>query len=499
MSDRVRRLQARLLDVANLASDALCVPSTSGLSQAQSWLQRSWLAGLYALGLVLWAMFLDWGRIPFTAEDWVKEWVSYTILRQAVTRGPLPFHISSLIQGTDRFLAIPETLVSPQILLLRLVDIGPFILLNTLILFTVGFWGLLLLKRHLRLSPIVFTALFLLFAFNGHIMAQMAVGHAMWVGYFILPFFLLLIFQALDGIASRNWPLWMALTLFGILLQGAIHIYIWCLFFLGLLWLAAPRLRMRLFLAAGVSLLLGMFRLLPAGLAFPRGSATFYAGYSSLTQMLGGLVTLITPAQAPVMNTPVGWWEYDMYIGLLGLAFLAFFSFRSRLAWDSETASGGSSRASLWVPIAVLAVLSLGHFYYPFHSLPIPLVGHERVPSRFLILPLLTVAVLASASAQRWLDKRPTRLTERLVGLSLLVVLAQDLLQHARLWRLEVIAQSFSPIPPDLSLHIANRPDPTYLGLLGLGASVSVVTLVFTIVRLGRGRKRASPAEPSSI
>jgi hypothetical protein len=491
-------LQARLLAFANLATDALYAPSRSGLSRGQRWLERSWLAGLYALGLVGWAMFLDWGRIPFAAEDWVKEWVSYTILRQAVTRGAIPFHMSSLIQGTDRFLAIPETLVSPQILLLRLVDIGPFILLNTLILFTVGFCGLLLLKRHLRLSPFVFSVLFLLFAFNGHITAQVAIGHAMWVGYFILPFFLLLVFQALDGTASRNWPLWMALTLFGILLQGAIHIYIWCLFFLGLLWLAAPRLRMHLVLAVGASLLLGMFRLLPAGLAFPRGSPTFYAGYSSLTQMIGGLVTLITPAQAPVMNTPVGWWEYDMYIGLLGLAYLAFFGLRLRTARDPESDSGGSSRRALWVPIAVLAVLSLGHFYYPFHSLPIPMIGHERVPSRFLILPLLTVAVLASASAQRWLDRRPTRLAGRLVGLGLLIVFAQDLLQHARLWRLEVIAQSFSPIPPDLSLHIANRPDPTYLGLLGLGMLVSVVTLVFTIVRLARGKKGASPAQPSS-
>lgn len=340
--------------------------------------------------------------------------------------------------------------------------------------------------------------LFVLFAFNGHITSQIAVGHAMWVGYFVLPFFFLLVFQLLDGATSRNRHLWMALALFGIVLQGAIHIYIWCLLFLGLLWLAAPRIRMPIFLAIAVSLLLGMFRFLPAGLAFPQGTFTFYPGYSSLAQLITSLAILVTPGQAFSMNTHLGWWEYDMYLGVLGLAFLLFFGLCRRPASGPASASNGSTLGVLFVPVMVVAVLSLGYFYKPIHALPIPLFGHERVPSRFLILPLLTLAILASISAQRWLDNHPTRLAERLVGLGFLIVFAQDLLQHARLWRLEVIAQSFSPIPPDLSLHIANRPDPTYLGFLGLGALVSVVTLVFTIVRLTRGRKGASPAQPSS-
>ena len=498
MGKWLEHIQDGLVAIIASGTEALVAPADASSSLGQRWLQRVWLAGLYGAGLLVWAVFLDWGKIPFSVRDWTREWGFETVLRQAVTSGRLPLHISLAVQGTDRFLAIPETLVSPQILLLRLVDIGPFILLNALILFTAGFCGLLLLKRHLRLSTLVFSVLFVLFAFNGHITSQIAVGHAMWVGYFVLPFFFLLVFQLLDRATSRNWHLWMALALFGIVLQGAIHIYIWCLLFLGLLWLVAPHIRMPIFLAIVVSLLLGMFRFLPAGLAFPRGTFVFYPGYSSLAQLITGLAILVTPGQAFSMNTHLGWWEYDMYLGVLGLAFLMFFGLCRRPASGPASASNGSTLGVLFVPVTVVAVLSLGYFYKPIHALPIPLFGHERVPSRFLILPLLTLAILASISAQRWLNEHSPRLAGRLLALCALLVLAHDLSLHARAWRLEAVAQAYPVNSIDLSLHIANRPDPTYLGLLGLGMLVSVVTLVFTIVRLARGKKGASHAQPSS-
>jgi hypothetical protein len=443
------------------------------------------MGGVYLLTLVVWMFFLNWGRIPFGIPDWAQEWAFDSTLQQSLRQGILPLHTSVITYGTDRFLAIPQTILSPQTLLLRFISVDAFLVVHALLLLTVGFVGCLALMKDLRLSPLAGSVLFLLVALNGHLIAQVAVGHVMWLGIFILPFFFLLLLKLLDGRAGRRWPLAMAFALFFLLLQGSIHLYIWCLFFLGLVWLFDRNHRRAVFQAGLLSGLLGAFRLLPTGLAFSEANSTFYPGYPSLEHMLVGLVFPLPPSEQLWLTTSAGWWEFDMYLGLLGLAFVVIFGIVFPMHRQDRR------RPAIYFAAGAMALLALGYFYLPFRLLPIPLISHERVPSRFLVLPLVAMIVAASEGFQRWLDRVRPGGGRRLVMMVLLLVLGQDLVQHARLWRLELVAQALAPHAVETGLRIINRPDPAYTSILIISAVVSLAAIGYGLFRIWHDRPGA--------
>jgi hypothetical protein len=484
------RLGKRLRSGADWVTEALVLPPQPTCTTWQRAARWAWMGGAYLLVLVVWIFFLNGGRIPFGIPDWGQEWAFDSTLQQSLRQGILPLHTSVITYGTDRFLAIPQTILSPQTLLLRFISIEAFLMIQAVLLLTVGFVGCLALMKYLRLSPLAGSLLFLLVALNGHLIAQVAVGHVMWLGIFILPFFFLLLLRLLDGRAGRRWALAMALTLFFLLLQGSIHLYIWCLFFLGLIWLVERRHRRDLFEAGLLSGLLGAFRLLPAGLAFSEASSTSYPGYPSLAHVIVGLVFPLPPSEQLWLTTSAGWWEFDMYLGILGLAFVAIFGVILPLRRQD------GKRPAIYIASAVMALLALGYLYLPFRLLPIPLISHERVPSRFLALALLAMIVAASEGFQRWLDRVKPGGGLRLVMMVLLLILGQDLVQHARLWRLELVAQALAPHAVETGLRIANRPDPAYTSILLISVVISFAAIGYGIFR-ARNLKRWRSASDS--
>ena len=74
-----------------------------------------------------------------------------------------------------------------------------FVLVDVWIFFSAGFAGLLLIRRHFNWSLVAFSGVFLLFLFNGHILAHYSVGHFTWGPYFLFPLVALLVFRFLDG------------------------------------------------------------------------------------------------------------------------------------------------------------------------------------------------------------------------------------------------------------------------------------------------------------
>ena len=146
---------------------------------------------IFAAGALHWVFFLNYGNMSFKVHDWAKEFIYYSVLKQAMESGRLPFHIPMAFHETQRFLALPEINMSPQVFLLPLMDVGTFVLVNTLFMYTIGFAGCLAIRSRYGLSPVAFSVLFMLFNFNGHITAHMGVGHSMWTAYFLLPFFFL--------------------------------------------------------------------------------------------------------------------------------------------------------------------------------------------------------------------------------------------------------------------------------------------------------------------
>src|SRR5436309_11139084 len=88
----------------------------SWISPLQTCLTVLFIAGLYALGVLHWCAFFNWGDVRLVAYDWPKETGYLDVQRQALLTGELPWHVSRPFHGSDRFLALPETNLLPQTL-----------------------------------------------------------------------------------------------------------------------------------------------------------------------------------------------------------------------------------------------------------------------------------------------------------------------------------------------------------------------------------------------
>ncbi|HEY45596.1 MAG: hypothetical protein AMJ88_13945 [Anaerolineae bacterium SM23_ 63] len=489
MKDWLKNFEERIIQISHEAIDAIFLPANASLSRWQRTIQWSWIFALLLIGLVMWVYFLDGGRIQFEIHDWPKEWQYYTILKQALTDKTIPLHTNPNPNAPERFLSIPETVLSPQILSLSFLEPGQFVLLNALLLFSIGFLGLLLIKRRYNLSPITFGVLFLLFSFNGHIVSHVSVGHSMWFGYYLLPFFMLQLFRLIDHDYDHKWPLVMGLILFGITLQGSIHFYVWCVMLLLILLVILRPHRIPILKSLIASALLAAHRILPAALVFAENKRRFFPGYINFTDILSALVKDVSPYEA-ISGRLVGWWELDHYVSLVGLLFILLFGFYPLFDPNHEEKSS-SKFLPLYIPMIIMMILSVSYLYQPIHSLPIPLVGLERVPSRFLIMSVVGVIFIAAISAQGWLSTRVQSITKRFISLTFFIIMGHDILRHVRIWRVDNFARAL-PDPDRVfvsDIQILNQPDPTYVWIIGISTAVTVITIIYTVIRFIRWRK----------
>jgi hypothetical protein len=468
--------------------------------KAFPWLRWLWLGALYVMGILLFGKFLNWGNIPFDWLDWAEvNAPRLAFIRNAVLEGVLPLHMAdtSALRGvTDRFLTVPDPILSPQILLFKFLDVGPFVLVHILLLYTLGNWGLLWFRRRYQLSLAALTAVFLLFNFNGHILAHLSVGHVTFAGYFLFPWFLVLVFQlVVDGRQGWVWVAKMAMLLFAIWLQGAFHQYIWALMFLGLIGLTSWKAFGQALKAGIATLLLSMVRILPPAMMLGQYDDEFLGGYPTVWEALRSMVAIVFPAEsieAPRnMLNVLAWWEFDLYLGLIGAAFLLYFGLGRWLKGKHPE----HAYPALLLPVVVLFVFSIGRVYRLVRLLPIPLLSGERASIRMIILPAVTLLILAAIEFQAWLRERGSEPILQLSGLGLLFLLGHDLWQHLKVWQVTNAVEAFPVARVDLALRVVgNHPDPAYTNLLALGAIVSLVTLAALIVLWVRERRQTSGA-----
>ena len=466
----------------------------SPLTPRQVWVQRAWVGGLLATILAFWAYFLNFGTFAFGVQDWIWEWRYARILRLAVLTGQLPLHTQPPIAyGSDRFLAIPDVPLGPQLIFLRFLDLGPAVLATLLLMVLIAYVGCLAIRRRYRLSLFSFTILAVLVNFNGFIVAHLGIGHTLFSGYFLLPFFVLLVLQLADGDEGRGWVAWMGLILFGIELQGSTQIYAACMIFLGVLFLTFAGKRLKLLEAMLAGILMNIYRIAPALISLSPYTNVPQPGFISLTELMEALLRIVPPSHASKLVTglPLGWWELDVFVGILGLAFLAYFGIVQVWAGSGESPASPGLPLPLGLSLLLMGVFSIGYIYWPINFLPIPLLGLVHVPSRFMILPLLFLTALGARAFQRWLNERKPGFGLRLLLLALLVVLSHDLLQNARQWRVEHVFEAFPPATLDVGLHIAARSDPVYVTVLAASAAVSALSaIIYLILAVGRSRGR---------
>ncbi len=465
-----------------------------------AWLQRAWLAILFLGGLYLWGRFLNWGRGPISFHDWALIFgPRLTLLREAIIRGELPLHLSApAIEGdvTRRFLAIPDQILSPQIFLLPWLSVGQFVLLQFWLMYTLGFWALLLLRRRFGLSLLAFTILFTLFNFNGHILAHASIGHANWGGYFLFAGFALLIFTLLDGQANWRWVAKVVFWLLFIFLQGSYHQFIYALFFLGLLALSVPRHFWVLAATSVFAVLVALVRVLPAGLLLGHFKSEFIAGYS-LFQSIWQYMTQIQFPNDLTVNSgttmPVGTWEYTFFVGVPSALFILYFG----VVYTLKDREALDHFRTLLLPCLGLTLLSLDKVFSTLRAIfPLPLFTAERVAARIFSLAFVFILIVATVQFQRWLDKNRLSLASVLAMLLLIALSANDLLRNIILWRVANVAyyyplENFIPA----LYYPANQYDDTlYIRVLIVGLLLSLTSAAVLLFLAWRERRISAKA-----
>jgi hypothetical protein len=141
---------------------------------------------------------------------------------------------------------------------------------------------------------------------------------------------------SLKNKADWRWLAEYAFILFFMLLNGSFHQFVWALMLTGL----AGIFHWRNFwqaLAGIVSAgLLSAVRLLPPALHLGQFDNEFLSGYPVVMDVWTALTGLIGPDKAFVHTgqlTNLGWWEFDLFVGLTGAVFLIIFG----LGWWIKT------------------------------------------------------------------------------------------------------------------------------------------------------------------
>jgi hypothetical protein len=453
-------------------------PETRGHSRARSYL----LLALFLIGIVHWVGFFNAGDLSLVAYDWVLEVAYLNTLREAQTSGVIPWRWSiPYYHGTQNFLANPEIILTPDIVLLYWLPNGIFITVHVLLLYAVGFYGTLLVARRLNASFLAFLIFWLVFNFNGYVTAHLAAGHFPWTGYFLLPFFFIFLFtfvtqsQNTNSVSTTS-ALSMAL-LFGVLfLNGSFHIVVWCSMFMAIALLWRWAMFPNVFTAILVGGLLGAGRILPAALSFPE-KGSFISGYPDFGTVLDAFTSLRGHDSVHFggMFGALGWWEYDIYVG-----FIAFIALVICFALALKRRKAVCQKP-LVAAAAVLFLLSLGDVYALVTNAPFPFAGVERVSSRFIVMPFMLFLIIAMAGSDELFCSWPKG--SKVAALMGLPFVAWELALHSFYWRVDRLDQSFQQTTrPALSL-VPNS-DPTYAFSVYAGWSVSLITLVVVVTVL---------------
>jgi hypothetical protein len=444
--------------------------------------QAAFLAVLFVFGALHWVAFLDLGEMSMTAEDWPLQLMYGTLLKQAVTQHTIPWHTSRQVLNTTRFLAIPETTLSPQVLALARLPVAGYALCNILLLYTVGFIGCLLIRRKYRLSAFASAVLFLLFNFNGFITSHVGVGHPWVLGYFFLPFFCLLTLNLAEGKAGLGAAISMTFVLFAMLLQGSFHIVIWCCMFLALMAAFHKPSRATVAWTILFTALLGAFRFAPSAIEYRHMSSYhFVSGHRSLYDLFESFVAIKEPSEFSVggMFGRMGWWEFDYYVGLLGFAALIYLGIvvRWRKGWDLR----GREYRALDRPLGLTALLSMSYFWAFIALLPLPLVNSERASSRFLIIPVLLLLVLACARMQEALDRLLARGNWKWLLVPAFLISAFSIVNHSIRWSVIHFERTEIPFPYPADLRLIAAPATAYETVFKLSLLLSGATAVFLL------------------
>lgn len=447
----------------------------------------------YLAGIIIWGVLFDWLGTPLNFHDWEEiNFSRFEIVRNALNDQQIPLHVNcaDCLHGvTDRFFVLPDVVTTPQMLVLPKFNNSEFFLLDLLLNYTVATFGLLYIRYKFNLSLVAYAVLFFLFNFNGYIQAHYVVGHATWAGYFLFPWFFILIFHFLEHGGSFLWVAGMAFLSLYIVLAGSQHHFTWMMLFFVFLSLSYWREKKWIITAILLSGLVSAVRLLPPVLAintYTSGSSKFgfLSGYPTLYDFISALVDLHQIGYFDrIMSHRLGYWEFDYFIGVAGAAFLIFFGLFHWLR-DQRSLKRFSP---LLLPTALMFLLAQGNLYGQT-LFKIPLLASERVPARMVSLPLTLLMIIAAVYFQEFLNANKDGIFRWLTGFFLLLMF-NDIYMHTVFWRVDRIVKFFKPLDTGpIAVSIVNHADPQYVFVLAAGLALTLSSSSFIVFMSVRER-----------
>lgn len=445
------------------------------------------LASLFLLGVLHWLFFFQFGRMEFSGGDWHDGLFYFSVIRESISDLTIPYFVEPIARNWSdiRFLANPQSVISPQMLLAPLMNAGNFVLANTLIMYSIGFAGCLLIRNRYHLSLLPFVFLFLLFNFNGHITSHLSVGHSMWYGYFLLPLFFYFLLELLPPSPKLRigTSIILAFVLFAIVLQGSFHIFVWCLIFLAILGFFNRHSSKEVVLAILFAVGLSLFRLFPTIFVRLDYQHPYASGFPTFSTFVDALTTIksftFEHPSSPIYN--VGWWEHDHFIGYTGVAFVVFFGIYHR--FSSSSVLTKLKFQALDIPILLLVLFSFGFVFDVISDLKLPLLSYtERVPSRFFIISLIGLVIIGSIRMQALLPTYNRNFAFKVLSVGAIIQLTHSLVAHSDFWRVERIQSGSALFMDNLILSGPEYSDSWYTYTVNASAVFSGVTILVLAV-----------------
>ena len=177
---------------------------------------------LYFLGIIHWYFFINLGKPTFETFDWmIHTYPVHDLVKLAVNELTIPYHaamynlpiienVNSIYESTNgpwiiRWFAHGLPIVSPHLFFLSFFNIPLMMTFNLLFHFSIGFLGVVLWIRKLKLSIAASIFLILIWNLNGYLVSRMSVGHlASSSAYFYIPLFFLFIYRFIET-ENLNW------------------------------------------------------------------------------------------------------------------------------------------------------------------------------------------------------------------------------------------------------------------------------------------------------
>lgn len=423
--------------------------TSSALRQLDS--KWAWVLSIYVFGAIYWILFLDWGNAH--TFDWMLYESLLTVTQTAIRTGQIPYHAAFFcdesVRGSYlndfRFLAAPWVLVSPDLFALAWLRLPQWIVLHIVLLYSIGFLGIVKWIYKLNLSVVAATFVMVLYIFNGFYSAKVGVGHIGDLGgYFLIPWVFWLWTRFVESEqANRRQKLLLTLEWAGLLVLiisfGALHVLQGIL--LGTICIFAFHRRQLpwLGLGFGIAFCIGAYLFIPV---------FFYSGYAESGRLVSsGFGSFTYPftivpqlLQSLLVSHPViadGEWERTAYLSWIGLAVIvaaiAYPSWRGTQAPNPLRA-----RPFVWAMLVIFVCLlaSVLQVVWILLQSVIRIPSLDQYPARMMIFLILYLVLLAASGFDQVFEAiRNVRLRVT-VKWVLLLCLFTMLVRNSWLWAL---------------------------------------------------------------